>query len=463
MKLLKSLWVTVILLSFMVTAEGAVPHLMNFQGLLKTSGGSPVADSSYSVLFTIYDDSGGNDIIWSQTYSVTTSAGSFTVLLGGGLIPIPDSTFDDTTRYLGIKVGADPEMTPRQRLGSVGYSYRVGTVDGATGGVISGDVSIQSQLSVAGTIMADPPAPDMPGLVIQGSTGQTANLMEIKNSAGVPLISVGSDGDMDGLNSSWENGQFIDINCDGMLNVGVDVNVGSKVTTPEIELSGASTISNFPNPVPIELKTGKGSIFIGRDDGILQQVAADPGASLTKLQEWKNGAGEIVGSIDPSGALFSRYALFAHTTHCAESLKVDGDVTVAGNFQTSGISEVSGNDIVISLSTQHLAPVGIGTAPSADVALRVADGYAAGSLLHELGHNLRLRHDGGLTTLPPSDDFLQAVDESGTKVAHISAMGYVYCAGLQVNGSIATAVTVVNTPTSSITLNASHSVVLCNA
>jgi len=105
-----------------VSVLAAVPHLINFQGLLKDGSGNPVSNGSYSVIFTIYDSATGGINLWTETQSVTTIGGNFTTLLGSGTA-IPDSTFNDSTRYLGIKVGADPEMTPRQRLASVGYSY----------------------------------------------------------------------------------------------------------------------------------------------------------------------------------------------------------------------------------------------------------------------------------------------------------------------------------------------------
>ena len=44
----------------------------------------------------------------------------------------------------------DPEMPPRAQLVSVAYAFRPGTVAGATGGTITGDVAIQSDLDVDG-------------------------------------------------------------------------------------------------------------------------------------------------------------------------------------------------------------------------------------------------------------------------------------------------------------------------
>jgi len=135
-------------------AEGAVPQLINFQGVLKDGSGNPVPNASYSVTFTIYDAPAGGTNLWTETQSVTTTGGLFAVLLGS-TNPVPDSAFKGTDRYLGIAVSPDGEMAQRQRLVSVGYSYRVNSVDGATGGTISGGVSVTGNVGVNETTPAN--------------------------------------------------------------------------------------------------------------------------------------------------------------------------------------------------------------------------------------------------------------------------------------------------------------------
>ena len=100
----------------------AVPQLINFQGILRDGSGNPVANGSYSVQFTIYDAPSSGNVVWQETQSVSTVNGLFTALLGSSM-PVLDSVFNDSSRYLGVKVGTDPEMTPRQKLSSVGFSY----------------------------------------------------------------------------------------------------------------------------------------------------------------------------------------------------------------------------------------------------------------------------------------------------------------------------------------------------
>ncbi len=145
----------ILLLGSMVFA--GVPQLINFQGILRDGSGNPVANGSYSVLFKIYDDSTGGNVLWSETQTVNTTNGLFSAILGSvnpTVNPIPDSAFSNTAgglaHWLGIKVGADPEMTPRQKLVSVGYGYRsehVNTVDGAAGGSITSPLSFGNSSS----------------------------------------------------------------------------------------------------------------------------------------------------------------------------------------------------------------------------------------------------------------------------------------------------------------------------
>ncbi|MCI0595962.1 MAG: hypothetical protein L0Z48_05400, partial [candidate division Zixibacteria bacterium] len=132
-----------ILLILATMVFAAVPQLINFQGVLKDGSGNLVADGSYSVIFTIYDAPAGGSVQWAETTSVTTSSGLFTVLLGS-TNPVPDSAFNNPNRYLGVKVGADPEMTPRQQLVSVGYAYESAqwTTAGANLFRLNGNVGI---------------------------------------------------------------------------------------------------------------------------------------------------------------------------------------------------------------------------------------------------------------------------------------------------------------------------------
>ncbi len=148
---LLSATLTIAVLGLIVPAAADVPQMINYQGHLTSSSGDPL-DTTVSMEFAIYDDSAAGVVVWTEAHpSVTVQGGTFSVILGT-MAPIVDGVFSRPERWLGITVGGDPELVPRTRLVSVGYAHRVSTVDGSTGGIISGDVDIQSDLTVDGTV-----------------------------------------------------------------------------------------------------------------------------------------------------------------------------------------------------------------------------------------------------------------------------------------------------------------------
>lgn len=107
--------------------EGA-PNLINYSGNLSDAAGNPVPDGTYMITFNVYDSAIGGINLWTSTSRpVTTSGGIFSYVLGS-FFPLPhlfdSDLFLDTTRYLGITVGADPEMSPRTRFTSVPYAIK---------------------------------------------------------------------------------------------------------------------------------------------------------------------------------------------------------------------------------------------------------------------------------------------------------------------------------------------------
>jgi hypothetical protein len=107
-------------------SSAQVPQLINYQGKLTASSGAPLTDT-LQMVFSIYSDEGGTDLLWTETQpTVEVLKGVFNVLLGS-VNPISYSVFDGSTRYLGVKVGGDPEITPRKPMVSVAYAYRAGS------------------------------------------------------------------------------------------------------------------------------------------------------------------------------------------------------------------------------------------------------------------------------------------------------------------------------------------------
>jgi len=114
-----------------VGASPAAPQIMNYQGRLTDSAGNPL-NGTYSITFKLYNVSSGGTAFWTETHStVSVTDGLFNVLLGSSN-PLNPSDFTGTT-YLGVKVGSDPEMTPRQQIVSVAYALVAATSESGGG------------------------------------------------------------------------------------------------------------------------------------------------------------------------------------------------------------------------------------------------------------------------------------------------------------------------------------------
>lgn len=121
-----------------LTASAEIPHLINYQGKLTETDGSPIT-ATKQITFRIYDVLSGGTPLWEETQSITINKGVFNTMLG--------STVDlnlpfNQPYYLEIKVDNEV-MTPRQRIASAGYAFRAEEADYAFNAKVSSSVSPQ--------------------------------------------------------------------------------------------------------------------------------------------------------------------------------------------------------------------------------------------------------------------------------------------------------------------------------
>ncbi len=116
-----------------VHSTTAVTPLIPYQGrLLDPTTGNPKADGTYPMTFRIYDAATGGNVLWTELKDVTVSKGLFTTYLGDTTALDP-TIFDGNDRWLGVKVGTDPETSPRMPLAFVPYAFwalNADTLDG---------------------------------------------------------------------------------------------------------------------------------------------------------------------------------------------------------------------------------------------------------------------------------------------------------------------------------------------
>jgi hypothetical protein len=134
---------SLVVLTMAMTIQAAVPQTINYQGYLTDSEG-PVTASNLWMDFFIYDAPTGGNSKWAESHQfVDVTDGLFNVILGAGTQaePIEDTVFSGADRWLQIVVSGE-EITPRTKLTSKPYAFRVSTVDGASGGNITGKLNV---------------------------------------------------------------------------------------------------------------------------------------------------------------------------------------------------------------------------------------------------------------------------------------------------------------------------------
>ncbi|MEK8021480.1 MAG: tail fiber domain-containing protein [Candidatus Parabeggiatoa sp.] len=113
-----------LLAGFISSLAYAVPITTNYQGYLE-SAGAPL-NATVDMTFALYDE--GAVSLWTETHQdVEVSNGVFSLVLGS-ITAFNDKSLKDG-RFLGIAVGGDAEMSPRQELTSGFSALRAGVAD----------------------------------------------------------------------------------------------------------------------------------------------------------------------------------------------------------------------------------------------------------------------------------------------------------------------------------------------
>lgn len=103
-----------------------VPQIITYQGRLLDADNQPI-NETMRMIFIIYPSEIGGEMLWtSEIQEVKVTDGLFTIQLGvPPMRQLPDNLFyKDTTRFLGITIEGDEEISPRTRLTSSGYAYQ---------------------------------------------------------------------------------------------------------------------------------------------------------------------------------------------------------------------------------------------------------------------------------------------------------------------------------------------------
>jgi site-specific recombinase XerD len=168
------------------TTPVAPPRVLSFQGRLTDNNDNPITAVT-NLRFMIYNDSDPSSTassrLWEEVDNVKPDTdGIFNVILGNGsacnsgnppsspataACAIPQSLFaNNAALWLGVTVGATPELTPRQQLATVAYATNAETLQGLVPTTSGPTAYTNTVLALDGTTTS-------PTLTIGGAVGTT--------------------------------------------------------------------------------------------------------------------------------------------------------------------------------------------------------------------------------------------------------------------------------------------------
>lgn len=175
---------------------------LSYQGRLLDASGVPVPNGTYTVVFSIYNVSTGGSPLWTETQNVAVDKGGFAVYLGS---VTPLAVLFNEDYFLGIKVGSDPEMTPRLKLAIVGasaFALDAGQLGGQPPSNYAPAAHSHSFGSLTGAVALSPSAnqtiqpstASVTPLGLKGQSGQSVPYFTVEDNAGGRLFAIMPDG-----------------------------------------------------------------------------------------------------------------------------------------------------------------------------------------------------------------------------------------------------------------------------
>jgi len=117
--------------------------MLSYQGYLTDASGEPLS-GDVDITFRLYDAPSGGAALWTEAHTgdnaVPVEDGLFNVMLGS-LTPISSTVWSSGTSHLGVQVGNDGEMSPREAIGNVPTALTVPDSSITQGKIMDGAVT----------------------------------------------------------------------------------------------------------------------------------------------------------------------------------------------------------------------------------------------------------------------------------------------------------------------------------
>lgn len=130
-------------------------NLVGYQGRLAGPAGAVPADGDYNLVFSIYDGATASAPLWTEPQTLAVIGGLYHARLGA-VVDLPDEVFSGGDRWLGVKVGADPEMTPRSLIHGAAYALDARRIGGNK--ILSGRATLSVSSAASGTVAVNFPS-----------------------------------------------------------------------------------------------------------------------------------------------------------------------------------------------------------------------------------------------------------------------------------------------------------------